>query len=171
MNKPQTVIRNLRIALGMKVALEQMKLADGETTIEADSFEANKEVFVVTDDDQRIAVPVGEYELEDGKVLVVVEEGIISEVKEMEAPAEPATEEAPVEATKSEPTAPKKTIESTVKETHFSKEEMDAKDTEIIELKAQLKLANEVVKPIVHNPENVKKTSGKISITEHINNL
>jgi hypothetical protein len=42
----------------------------------------DKEVFIVTEDEQKIPVPVGEYELEDGRILVVVEEGIISELKE-----------------------------------------------------------------------------------------
>ena len=81
-----------------EVKLESMKLENG-TTIEAEAFEANQEVFIVTEEDERIALPIGEYELEDGMILVVAEEGIIAEVKEAaaeeEAPAEePAQEEA-----------------------------------------------------------------------------
>ena len=81
-----------------EVKLESMKLENG-TTIEAEAFEANQEVFIVTEEDERIALPVGEYTIEDGMILVVAEEGIIAEVKEAaaeeEAPAEePAQEEA-----------------------------------------------------------------------------
>lgn len=162
MSKALQIIKQLRIALGMEVKLEQMKLADGVTVIEADAFEPNMEVFVVTEDEQKIAVPVGEYELEDGRILVVVEEGIISEIKEVateeEAPVEEEVE-ATATATATE-TAPKKTIEiqSTSKETYF--EENEALKLEIVELKAQIEL-NEVVeivedeiKPITFNPEN-----------------
>jgi|TARA_R100000482_G_scaffold34623_1_gene11351 hypothetical protein len=81
-----------------EVKLESMKLENG-TTIEAEAFEANQEVFIVTEEDERIALPIGEYTMEDGMILVVAEEGIIAEVKEAaaeeEAPAEePAQEEA-----------------------------------------------------------------------------
>ena len=81
-----------------EVKLESMKLENG-TTIEAEAFEANQEVFIVTEEDEKIALPIGEYTMEDGMILVVAEEGIIAEVKEAaaeeEAPAEePAQEEA-----------------------------------------------------------------------------
>ena len=81
-----------------EVKLESMKLENG-TTIEAEAFEANQEVFIVTEEDERIALPIGEYELEDGMILVVAEEGIIAEVKEAEAEEEaPAEEPAQEEA-------------------------------------------------------------------------
>lgn len=166
-----STINKIKALLGMDVALEMMKLADGQTVLEADAFEMDNEVFVVTEDEQKIPLPVGEYELENGMILVVEVEGIIKEVKEapMEeevAPEEQATPEVPVEATE-EPSAPqaKKTVESIVKETFFS--EIEALKNENIELKAQLELlskVNEVAteatelseepKPIMHNPEN-----------------
>ena len=46
-----------------------MKLENG-TRIEAESFEKGKEVFIITDD-ERVAMPVGEYMLEDSRLLVV----------------------------------------------------------------------------------------------------
>ena len=73
-----------------EIKLESMKLDNG-TVIEAEAFEANQEVFIVTED-ERIALPVGEYTLEDGRILVVAEEGIIAEVNEA---GEPEAEEAP----------------------------------------------------------------------------
>lgn len=164
-----STINKIKALLGMEVKLEQMKLMDGVTILEADAFEMDNEVFVVTEDEQKIPLPIGEYELENGMILVVEVEGIIKEVKEVaeetEMPEVPS-EEVPVEATE-EPSAPtaKKTIESIVKETFFS--EIEALKTENIELKAQLELLSKVdvvteevtelseePKPIMHNPEN-----------------
>ena len=98
--KSQETLSKIKELLNLQdeVKLESMKLENG-TTIEAEAFEANQEVFIVTEEDERIALPVGEYTMEDGMILVVAEEGIIAEVKEAaaeeEAPAEePAQEEA-----------------------------------------------------------------------------
>ncbi len=68
------------VGLSEEVKLEQQALENG-TVIEADSFEAESEVFIVTED-EKVALPVGEYQLEDGRILVVSDEGIIAEIKE-----------------------------------------------------------------------------------------
>ncbi len=68
------------VGLSEEVKLEQQALENG-TVLEADAFEADNEIFIVTED-EKVALPVGEYQLEDGRILVVAEEGIISEVKE-----------------------------------------------------------------------------------------
>jgi hypothetical protein len=164
------ILNKVRVLLGMEVKLETMKLDDNVTVIEAEAFEADNEVVVVTEDEQKIPLPVGNYNLEDGRVLVVAEEGLIAEVKEKE---EEVKEEEEVEVEKDEPMeeemsdAPtkevKKTIESVVKETFFS--EMEALKKENEELKAKLsgnvevELASEepTVDPISFNPENVQK--------------
>jgi hypothetical protein len=167
-----SLINQIKTLLGMEVKLEQMKLMDGVTVLEADMFEAGNEIFVVTEDEQKIPVPVGEYEMEDGRMLIVVEEGIISEIKEKveeeEAPEaeEPIEEEAKkeqeMETAKSNP---KKVVESTIKESFFSEIEALKKENEM--LKAELSKSNEVketevelseeVKPISFNPENENK--------------
>jgi predicted RNase H-like nuclease (RuvC/YqgF family) len=167
-----SLINQIKTLLGMEVKLEQMKLIDGVTVLEADMFEAGNEIFVVTEDEQKIPVPVGEYEMEDGRMLIVVEEGIISEVKEKveeeEAPEveEPIEEEAKkeqeMETAKSNP---KKVVESTIKESFFSEIEALKKENEM--LKAELSKLNEdkevelskdeQVKPISFNPENENK--------------
>ena len=169
------ILNKVRTLLGMEVVLETMKLDDNITVIEAESFEAGNEVVVVTEDEQKIPLPVGSYNLEDGRVLVVTEEGIIAEVKEKEEEApevevevEVPAEEAPMEEEMStEPTQTiKKTIESVVKETFFA--EMEALKKENEELKAKLEGKVEVelsteetdVEPIVFNPENVQKVEG-----------
>ena len=169
------ILNKVRTLLGMEVVLETMKLDDNITVVEAESFEAGMEVVVVTEDEQKIPLPVGSYNLEDGRVLVVTEEGIIAEVKEKEEEApevevevEVPAEEAPMEEEMStEPTQTiKKTIESVVKETFFA--EMEALKKENEELKAKLEGKVEVelsteetdVEPIVFNPENVQKVEG-----------
>ncbi len=80
--------------LSEEVKLEQQALENG-TVLEAEAFEAGNEIFIVTED-EKVAVPVGEYELEDGKILVVAEEGLIAEIKEA---GEEETPEEEVEAT------------------------------------------------------------------------
>jgi hypothetical protein len=165
-----SVINQIKTLLGMEVKLETMKLMDGITIFEADAFETDKEVFIVTEDEQKIPVPIGEYELEDGRILVVEVEGIILEIKEVATEEEVVEEEAPaveeeVEA-QATPSA-KKTIESVVKETFFA--EIEKLTNENIELKAQIELLSKVkevateatelseVKPIAFNPENTNE--------------
>lgn len=160
------ILNKVRVLLGMEVKLETMKLMDGVTVLEAESFEPEMEVFVVTEDEQKIPVPVGEYEMEDGRILVVEVEGIVKEVKEkMEEKEEEEVEvEAPeveVEANEATAPTPKKTIESVVKESFFSEIEALKKENET--LKAELSKLNKVEevelseepKPISFNPENV----------------
>jgi hypothetical protein len=167
-----SVINQIKTLLGMDVKLEQRKMADGVTLIEADAFEMDNEVFVITEDEQKIPVPIGEYEMEDGFIMSVVEEGIIADYKEAEAEEEeaPVAEEEVVEEeveAQVEKSTPKKTIESVVKETFFS--EMEALTKENNELKAKLELLTKVdavandttelsdIKPISFNPENTKE--------------
>jgi len=169
------ILNKVRVLLGMEVVLETMKLDDNITVIEAESFEAGNEVVVVTEDEQKIPLPVGSYNLEDGRVLVVAEEGIIAEVKEKEEEApevevevEVPAEEAPMEEEMStEPTQTiKKTIESVVKETFFAEMEALKKENEELKVKLEGKVEVELsteetdVEPIVFNPENVQKVEG-----------
>jgi len=165
-----STINKIKALLGMEVKLEQMMLIDGTTVLEADAFEMDNEVFIVTPDEQMIPLPIGEYELENGMILVVAVEGIIAEIKEAvveeEAPVAETPEvevEVEAEAAPVTPTA-KKTVESIVKETFFS--EIEALQNENTELKAKLELLSKVdaveeestelseIKPISFNPEN-----------------
>jgi hypothetical protein len=149
----------------MEVKLAQMKLADGVTVLEFDSLEVGKEIFIVSENGN-VPLPIGEYELEDGQMLEVYEDGIIGEVaakEEEKAPMEEKEPEAevPVEASVEAPQTAKKTVETVSKETYFS--DMEELKREITELKEQLKLKEEVKevieleenpKPITFNPEN-----------------
>jgi hypothetical protein len=166
-----SVINQIKTLLGMEVKLETMKLMDGITIFEADAFEMDKEVFIVTEDEQKIPVPIGEYKMEDGRILVVVEEGIISELKEKEEEVEEVIEEeAPeveVEVEAEATPSAKKTIESIVKETFFA--EIEKLTNENIELKAKLENLSKVdevaveateladIAPISFNPENTNE--------------
>jgi len=157
------VINQIKTILGMEVKLAQMKLDNG-TVLEAEAFEAGMPVFIVNGED-RVALPVGEYKLEDGTILKVDEEGIIAaiEMPEEEMPAAEEEVASPAEGNEemaAEVSTPKKVIESTIKESHFSKEDVDALKAEIEALKtelASLKEVEEVVElsaqPLVHNPE------------------
>jgi hypothetical protein len=70
-----------------------MKLENG-TVITTESLEKGNEVFIVTDD-EKVAMPVGEYILEDGRLLIVEEEGIIADVRDVsdDVPAKEETTE------------------------------------------------------------------------------
>jgi hypothetical protein len=147
-----------------EIKLESMKLDNG-TTIEAEAFEANQEVFIVTEEDEKIALPIGEYTLEDGRILVVAEEGIIAEVREAEEEA-PAQEEAPeevveeVEQAEEEPKeemsyATKEELSAAVEEMKAMIEEIKAmmspKEEEMAEV--DLSADEPAAKPIKHSPD------------------
>jgi mevalonate kinase len=169
----KSILNKVRTLLGMEVKLETMRLSDGVSMLEAEVFEAGQPVFILTEDEQRIPVPVGEYELEDMRILVVIEEGVIAEVREAAEVEEEEVEETPeveeeVEAATDTTPQAKKVIESIVKESFFSEIEALKKENE--ELKAQLNLSTEVAeevapvelseepKPISFNPENTQAT-------------
>lgn len=154
-----------------EVQLATETVGEGEATLEAEAFEAGQPVFIV-DGEERIPLPEGEYLLDSGMILVVTEEGMIAEMKSAEAAEESEeNEEEVAQADKpSEKPLPKAIIESVVKETKFSKEEMDAKDAEILELKAQIEelgktevelSADDEVKPLNHNPESGEVNKAK----------
>ncbi len=153
--------------------LEDQVLPDGITTIQADAFEAGQNVFIVVPDAEPVPLPVDKYVLEDGKILVVKQEGIIDSIVEAteENTEEPKEEEIPVEAEKTpEQAKVKKIVRSQVEEQHFS-----ALEEKIAELEAKIvelsKVTEEVVvelseepKPIQFNPEN-SKTIEHIDLT------
>ena len=167
MNTNQT-LNKVRTLLGIEVKLEQMKLDNG-AILEAEVFEVGAEIFIVADE-ELVAVPVGEYQVEDGSTIVVLEEGVIGEIKEAGAEEEaPVEDEAPVEEEvveedlSTETATPKKVVESISKETFFS--EIEKLRNEINELKlskveeiveeVSVELSVDEVEGISHNPENV----------------
>jgi len=171
MNTNQT-LNKVRTLLGIEVKLEEMKLDNG-AIFEAESFEVGSEVFVIADE-ERVAVPVGKYQTEDGKVIVVSEEGVIAEIKEAEKEEEAPTEEAeqePVaeEEMSTEAATPKKVVKSISEEMFFSeieklrveinalklsKDELKKEDLSSEKEVEKVELEKEEVSGISHNPEN-----------------
>ncbi len=146
----KAILNKVRELLGMEVKLEQRKLEDGVTIIEADEFAPENEVVIITEDEQRIPLPIGEYKMDDGMILVVTEEGLIAEIKEeaaeeeeevIEEEAKKDYEEKEEEmADESKPV--KKVVESIVKETFFNEIETLKKENE--ELKSKLENLSKV---------------------------
>ena len=114
--------------LSEEVKLEQQALENG-TVLEAEAFEAGKEIFIVTED-EKVAVPVGEYQLEDGRILVVAEEGLIAEIKTEEAEEEETEEVEASEDVELE--------EKEEKEVYATKEELAEVKSMLEEIKAML---------------------------------
>ncbi len=159
--KDNSILNKVRELLGMEVKLGTRKLDDGVTTIEAEEFEAGFQVVIVTEDEQKIPLPVGEYKLEDGLMLVVAEEGLIAEIKEaeeevVEEVVEEEVVEEEVEASVEEAKPIKKTVESIVKETFFSEMETLKKENE--ELKVELEKFSKVENNENTNEEVVETT-------------
>tara|TARA_R110000823_G_scaffold106584_10_gene225233 strand:+ start:1132 stop:1716 length:585 start_codon:yes stop_codon:yes gene_type:complete len=166
MSTESKLMNKVRILLGLEVKLEKMELVNG-AVLESETFEVGAEVFVIADD-ERVAVPVGTYEMKDGMTMVVAEEGIIESITEGNAEEEEA---APTEAESdvkeeeeelsSETAQPKKIVKSISEEMFFS--EIDKLKEEIKELKLSsekpkvetfVDLSAEEVEGISHNPEN-----------------
>ena len=100
LNKIKTIIGGIELTEEVKeVQLAEMKLQNG-TVVEAEEFKKDEAIFIKSDD-ERIAMPVGEYVLEDGKLLVVEEEGIIADMRDVSDDV-PAKEEASEEEVKEE---------------------------------------------------------------------
>lgn len=173
------MINKIRTLLDIQVSLEERKLENG-TVVEAESFEQGKEVFIKTED-EKVAMPIGEYNMEQGEVMLVKEEGIIAEMKkddykeESEEEMEDDGKEADVQDWEGMEKRIKNLedaiadIKSRLGESVDETEDLDAseevveesedlsKDEEIAELKEEL--SQPASDPIKHSPEN---KSGKI---------
>jgi len=157
--KANQMLNEIKTLLNIDVKLMEEKLENG-TVVSAEAFEKDNEIFIVTDD-EKIAMPVGEYLLEDGRLVVVEAEGLIADVREVSDEV-PAKEEEEVEETED--------LEEEVKEemSYATKEELAEVKTMVEEIKAMLEPKEEMseevkeeevkeelsaVKPIKHNPE------------------
>ena len=147
------VINEIKTLLGMEVNLAQMKLKDGVTVIEAEMFETEQAVFIVNGE-EKVPMPVGEYELEDGTILVVAVEGVIAEIKQAEVEVEEPEAEVEVEVeAQAEPATPKRIVESVSKEMFFAEiEKLQAQIAELKSVKQELS-SDVVVEPLTHSPE------------------
>ena len=139
-------LNKVRALLGLEVQLEERMLENG-TRFEADAFEAGREVFIVTDEDERIAVPAGEYLLDDGMMLIVEEDGIIAEMKES---VEEEVEEV---------------VEAPVVEEVQAAEEADVQDWEGME--KRIKNLEDAIADLKADKEN-KVEASQIEVNDHV---
>jgi len=152
----KNTLNKIKVLLSIEVKLEKMKLVDGITILEAESFEPDYSVGIVTSEGI-VPAPIGEYETVDGMIVVVEVEGIIKEVKPVEIPDEAAPEvEVSVEAS----AAPKKVVDTITKETFFAEVKVEVEKLEAdnkalkVELEVlKVELAEAGAKAIVTNPE------------------
>ena len=182
------MLNQIKTLLNLEVKLEDMKLENG-TVISADSFEKGKEVFIVTDD-EKVAMPVGEYILEDSRLLVVSEEGLIADVRDVadDVPAketeegeeitsdlkEEEEEEAPKEemayATKEELSSAieeMKTMIDEVKAMMAPKEEMSEEAANVLKSRTvKEEFSEAAAAPIKHNPEGESVTKKKVEFAK-----
>lgn len=168
MKNPIEMLKEIKNLLGVELSeelktepqiiLAQLKLENG-TVLEADDFVNGKDVFILTED-EKVALPVGEYQLEDGRTLSIKEDGVIDTI---EVKAEEAPEDLPVEEDEKEldeTQYPTREEFDTLKEMVMSiKEEMggygDKDEDKKMEEEAELKeeLSKPAAEPIKHNPE------------------
>ena len=161
----------------VEVTMSTMMLKDGVTVLEAESFEAGMPVMIVAENGDKVPAPIGEHELEDGRILVITEEGIIAEIKDAMVEEEVAVEEAPVEMTSEDQFAAlvKSIVTSmsveVAKQIESVRTELSAQIAEVktsqVEVKASTKAKPEVAQT---SNSNVKLTRNQ-KILNNIKNL
>lgn len=182
------MLNQIKTLLGMEVKFAQAKLENG-TTIEAEEMSAGNEVFIVTED-EKIAMPVGEYQLEDGQVLIVEEEGVIASIGSEEAPVEEEVEaseevsELSEDSNEESEESQELSEELQDDEKYATKEELAEIKSMIDEIKAMLEpkeemasqeevelASQEPVEKITHNPEAEAPKSFLYSQTRSTNTM
>ena len=160
----------------VEVTMSTMMLKDGVTVLEAESFEAGVPVMIVAENGDKVPAPIGEHELEDGRILVITEEGIIAEIKDAMV-EEVEVEEASVEMTSEDQFAAlvKSIVTSmsveVAKQIESVRTELSAQIAEVktsqVEVKASTKAKPEVAQT---SNSNVKLTRNQ-KILNNIKNL
>ncbi len=143
------MLNQIRTLLNIEVKLEEMKLENG-TVVSAEVFEKGSEIFIVTDD-EKVAMPVGEYILEDGRLVVVSEEGIIADVREV-------SDEVPAKETKEGKEITEDLAEEVV--------ETEVPEEVVQEVEAIIEAVVEVIAPVIEEVKEevaeLKKEFGKM---------
>ena len=184
--KANDILNKIKNIVGVELSEEKVELAEvglkNGTILVSEEFTKGNAVFIKSDDGE-MALPVGEDELEDGRTLFVVEEGVIDSISES---AKKADEELSEESVTDE------TVETELEEEKDDEEKMQKYVTKeefalaMDELKSMIEamdhgkkkdemskeaqktkeeLSAEKVEPIKHNPETEQnnKVNFKIS--------
>jgi hypothetical protein len=154
--KATDMLNKVKELVGVE-ASEEVKLAqatlENGTVIESEDFAVGSEVFIVTDD-EKVALPVGDYTLEDGEQLKVEEEGVIASIGAAEEPTEePAEEE--VEAAEEEMA-------------YATKEELAEVKSMIEDIKAMIENKAEMSEEVESTEEVEKEELSKVEETEEV---
>ena len=143
------MLNQIRTLLKIEVKLEEMKLENG-TVVSAETFEKGSEIFIVTDD-EKVAMPVGEYILEDGRLVIVEAEGMIADVREV-------SDEVPAKETKEGEEITEDLEDETV--------ETEVPAEVATEIEAIIEAVVEVIAPVIEEVkseiEELKKEFGKM---------
>lgn len=176
--KATDLLEKIKTLLSAKVNLAEMTLENG-TILEAESFATGESVFIKSDDD-KVALPIGEYTLEDGRMLIVEEEGIIAEIKqetammpaeelaEVEVEVEPESYDTPKAAEQIEDVL-QAVVEAIAPEIEKIQQEVAEMKKELEEVKMQYKKKEEMAaqtpaaKPKKHSPEATKTAPTKLA--------
>tara|TARA_R110002012_G_scaffold295861_1_gene492679 strand:- start:3474 stop:4070 length:597 start_codon:yes stop_codon:yes gene_type:complete len=174
--KASEIVESIKDVLGMelsevKVKLEIKELENG-TKLEAESFEKGQSVFIVSEGEEqdRIAVPIGEYNFSDGTSMSVKEEGKIAKLykkedEDMEEEDDDRKEEADVADWKGMEKRIQN-LEDAIADLKADKEKKNSEEVEATQeveekveaSKTELKEIEVAPEPISHNPEGeVKK--------------
>lgn len=172
------MLKQIKTMLKSRLGLAQMTLEDGETIIEAESFVAGEAIFIVSDD-ERIALPIGEYRKSDGGMIIVTEEGTIAEVRDdmeeekMEDSAEIKEEQLEDVVVEDVPEEAATEIESIVEavvdviapiiaevkeQVEELKKKLESTDEDTKE-KEKMSRQTPARKPMKHNPETTRKAA------------
>ena len=188
--KAQDILNKIKEVVGIELSeevaiqLEEIKLENG-TVLVSEAFEEGQSVFIKTEDEE-IALPVGEYELEDGRSLMVKEEGLIDKIMNKEEKEEVKASEETLESTEDVVESTEDVVETALEDEKEDeeKEEMRyvtreefAKAVEEIKLMIEKmgkgekedmsevevekeEMSAEAADPIKHNPEAEAKSTG-----------
>ena len=188
--KAQDILNKIKEVVGIELSeevaiqLEEIKLENG-TVLVSEAFEEGQSVFIKTEDEE-IALPVGEYTLEDGRSLMVKEEGLIDKIMNKEEKEEVKASEETLESTEDVVESTEDVVETALEDEKEDeeKEEMRyvtreefAKAVEEIKLMIEKmgkgekedmsevevekeEMSAEAADPIKHNPEAKAKSTG-----------
>ena len=120
---------NLTVTEEKSTELAEVTLENGTVVYTDDEFVVGAEAYIINDEGERISVPAGDYELNDGRLMVVGEGGAIEEIKGAEEPAEePVAEEAEAERVEQSADEPEATEEVSGEATEELEVEVELED-------------------------------------------